>query len=203
MAYYANQGLSGGTGKAGFSTGYTGFGDMSLSGSGAARADAYSWAGSQSSARGISVSSTGIGTAPVDTGTQGKSGTGGGLMQIITQIGYKAMAIGSAAQNYKDTLKYSKELTQQGLDLLSEARRDADLTRQSANQFAAKQKVDYLSSGVDIGGSPALVIQQTKKYGEAEATNIVRRGENIASQYRAEAERAKKSAKYNLIKSVF
>jgi ATP-dependent protease HslVU (ClpYQ) peptidase subunit len=66
--------------------------------------------------------------------------------------------------------------------LQAEANRDAQRIEEDGNRFAHKQKLMYIGSGVEYGGSAVVTIMQTKKWAAAEASAKRARGAAI-SQY--------------------
>lgn len=63
-----------------------------------------------------------------------------------------------------------------------EANREAQRIDEDGNRFAQRQKLMYIGSGVEYGGSAVVTIMQTKKWAAAEASAKRARGAAI-SQY--------------------
>jgi len=69
-----------------------------------------------------------------------------------------------------------------GQMLQAEANREAQRIEEDGNRFAQKQKLMYIGSGVEYGGSAVVTIMQTKKWAAAEASAKRARGAAI-TQY--------------------
>jgi len=57
-----------------------------------------------------------------------------------------------------------------------EANREAERIEDDGNRFAQRQKLAYIGSGVEYGGSAVVTIAQTKKWAAAEASAKRARG---------------------------
>lgn len=64
--------------------------------------------------------------------------------------------------------------------------KEAQATTEEADSVARRQKVAYLASGVDLAGSPLLVMEETRRKGAENADEIVQAGKYGASASRAE-----------------
>jgi hypothetical protein len=91
----------------------------------------------------------------------------------------------------------------QGEMALIDAKHNALLIRSMAQQTAQQQKADYLSSGVNFGGSGVITIAQTKSWAEAEARSYEIRGEIQKSMSKISATRTKYAGISSMINSVF
>lgn len=91
----------------------------------------------------------------------------------------------------------------QGDASLMSAELNAQVIRGMAKQTAAQQKADYLSSGVNIGGTSAITIAQTIAWGEAEAKQTELRGQIAKTMSDIEATRAKYRGISSLVNSTF
>lgn len=67
-------------------------------------------------------------------------------------------------------------------------------TRKEAEQFKGTQRAFFGASGVEAGGTPLLVMEETAKEWELEALNIRRRGEIEAERQESFAEGLEKQA---------
>lgn len=61
-----------------------------------------------------------------------------------------------------------------------EANREAQRIEEDGNRFAQRQKLMYIGSGVEYGGSAVVTIAQTKKWAAAEASAKRARGAALA-----------------------
>jgi hypothetical protein len=69
------------------------------------------------------------------------------------------------------------ELTRSYSDIQqAEANREAVRIEEDGNRFAQKQKMMYIGSGVEIGGSAVVTLAQTKRWAKAEADATRARG---------------------------
>ena len=62
-----------------------------------------------------------------------------------------------------------------------EANREAQRIEEDGNRFAQKQKLMYIGSGVEYGGSAVVTITQTKKWAAAEASAKRARGAALST----------------------
>ena len=65
---------------------------------------------------------------------------------------------------------------EQGAIFYKESLRDANIIRHEGQVFMQKQSLQYLSSGVELGGSALINLRQTELYAEEEAQATERRG---------------------------
>lgn len=64
--------------------------------------------------------------------------------------------------------------------------REAKLEQEQAEDFRKRQKVAYLASGVDLSGSPLLVMEETRRRGAENVNEILQSGSSASSAARAE-----------------
>lgn len=91
-----------------------------------------------------------------------------------------AQGLASIAGGFMGQSSYSKEaemLRQQGDLALAEARRTAEQKAREVTEFQAAQGHRYVTSGVTMEGSPALVLERTRKLGQEEVDALIRQGE--------------------------
>jgi len=93
-------------------------------------------------------------------------GAGLSIYQGIQQNA-ASRAQAQTTRSYSDTLQF-------------EANREAQRIEEDGNRFAQKQKLMYIGSGVEYGGSAVVTIAQTKKWAAAEASAKRERGAAIA-----------------------
>lgn len=75
--------------------------------------------------------------------------------------------------------KVADEYDRQGAVLQRESNREADRIEDDAKRFASTQKMMYIGSGVEIGGSAVVTLAQTDAWGKAEADAVRERGKAI------------------------
>lgn len=70
-------------------------------------------------------------------------------------------------------------IAEQGKIQYTESLRDAELVRREGEIFSQKQSMQYIASGVELGGSALITLKQTRMYAEEKARSVVRRGEAV------------------------
>ena len=76
------------------------------------------------------------------------------------------------------------QLEAEGVRAEGEHRREASRIRDDGKRFAASQKMMYLGSGVEIGGSAVVTLAQTDKWAEQEAQSVRDRGSAARDYYK-------------------
>lgn len=79
-------------------------------------------------------------------------------------------------QQKKALRKEGALIAEQGEITYVEALRDANIIRHQGEVFAQKQSLQYIGSGVTLGGSALITLKQTRLYAESEAAAVERRG---------------------------
>lgn len=72
-------------------------------------------------------------------------------------------------------------LEAEGLRLRDEAYAEAQRRATEVRKFKAKQKLAFLSNGVNITGTPQLVLEETKTQGQSEVNALANRGNAFAN----------------------
>lgn len=85
---------------------------------------------------------------------------------------------------YNSGREVASDLRFQGNIAMQEAFRTAAIIREEGQKFAARQSLQYIGSGVQMGGSALVTIAQTKKYAETEAKATEAKGRAV--QYLSE-----------------
>jgi hypothetical protein len=101
-------------------------------------------------------------------------GADAGAAMTFTSMGSQmlgGMSSYQAAQDQADMERSYAELQK------AEAYREAKRIESEGNRFAQAQKMAYIGSGVQFGGSATVTIAQTKKWAKAEADAMRSRGE--------------------------
>ena len=126
----------------------------------------------------------------------------GSLTQQSNSLGkYGAIAHGisglgslmSGFSNMGSAGSEAEALEQQGALALEEARINAQQRAREGREFKASQSVQFAGSGVQIAGSPALVLARTHELNRQEVDAIMRRGQAVSDLYndRAKSMRSK------------
>lgn len=96
--------------------------------------------------------------------------------------------LGGAASNFASYMAESSMLRDYGDILRAEAILEAQRVAEQGRQFKADQKMDFIMSGVQLGGTPIQVLEDTSLKIKDEVAAIERRGE--AQRWLAYAEAA-------------
>lgn len=86
----------------------------------------------------------------------------------IAQNSAAAIAAFRAAQNE------ARALDEQALIMDIEGRKAANMAKLENRKFEAKQKLAFLSNGIDLSGSPLLVLEETEEIGREEVNALKR-----------------------------
>ena len=86
----------------------------------------------------------------------------GGIIGAVGSIYSGISAMNSANQTAAD-------MRRQGDVLFAESLRTAAIIEEEGEKFGAMQSLQYIGSGVELGGSALITIAQTKKYAATEA----------------------------------
>ncbi|WP_085905910.1 hypothetical protein [Kiloniella majae] len=83
----------------------------------------------------------------------------------------------------RDAKKNAKLIRQQ-------SEREADLKRRQTRRLVGQQRANFAAAGIQIEGSPALLIEETEQLGEEEAQNILQYGNAQAKAYKSQGTNA-------------
>ena len=104
---------------------------------------------------------------------------GAEMLAIVPMImGVSKGIAGYGAKNAQATM-YDAE----GIRLEGEANREAALIEDEGARFAGQQKMMYIGSGVEIGGSAVVTLAQTDKWAATEAQATRDRGRSLRAYY--------------------
>jgi len=134
--------------------------------------------------------------ASVNPATATASGLGkwfaaASAIQAISQVG-QGFAQMQAANAESGDLKRQSDIA------LQEAQYEAQSKQRSVLREAADQTMQYASSGVTTEGSPAIVLEETRRLGQQEVNMIQKRGQMQAQLLRTQAMRAKAAGRQAL-----
>lgn len=90
----------------------------------------------------------------------------------------------------------------EGIRLEGEANREASRIEDEGARFAAKQKLMYIGSGVEIGGSAVVTLAQTDKWAATEAEATRARGRSLRSYYERSGAIARNEGKAAFISGI-
>lgn len=99
-------------------------------------------------------------------------------------------SIAGGQQSYQESGYQSELALQQAESRAIEQERvsfrEAKLEQEHADDFRKRQKVSFLASGVDLSGSPLLVMEETRRKGAENVNEILQSGSAAANSARAE-----------------
>lgn len=100
-----------------------------------------------------------------------------GIDPVSMMLISAAMQVGSGVMGYMEQKKADKAAKSQaeaeaGI-MEQDAQRQATEERKAGKEAAARQRMLYLSSGVDLTGSPLLEVQRTVRQGEQNAETVL------------------------------
>ena len=87
---------------------------------------------------------------------------------------------------YRSSKTQGENVLEQGRIVYRESLRDANITREEGERFAAKQSLEFIGNGFQLGGTGLIITNQTLKFAETEAQAQESRG--LASLFLAERE---------------
>lgn len=82
----------------------------------------------------------------------------------------------SAYSNKKSANKEAAAYVEQAKIQYVESLRDAELIKYKGEIFAQRQSLQYIASGVILGGSALITLEQTRRFANEEANATARRG---------------------------
>jgi len=109
----------------------------------------------------------------------------------------------SGTSQYKSSKAYASILESEGDQAYYEGLREAMRMREQGDMFISEQGASYLSSGVEIGGSSVVVMAQTKRFIEEEATATERSSLAVKDRAYQNASLKRKEGKASMISSIF
>jgi len=118
-----------------------------------------------------------------------------GLAQILTGAfqGYAKYQEGQMAAGQYES---------QGRILEMEADVEASRIEEDGRAFAASQKMMYISSGVEIGGSAVVTLAQTDKWVKADAENVRARGRALRAYNYSSARVARSQGRAQFVSGI-
>ena len=104
----------------------------------------------------------------------------GAELLAVSQIG---LGVFQGIAGAASSMSQGEQLKSEGIRAEGEHKREASRIRDDGRRFAAEQKMMYLGSGVEIGGSAVVTLAQTDKWAAAEADSAEDRGRSIREYY--------------------
>ena len=104
-------------------------------------------------------------------------------LTVVSAVGsiYSGFAANSAAN------QEAKLQQEQADTALQEAQINAQNEAYNQTQTVQKQRLAFLANGVSLEGSPALVLEQSKEYGQSQVDAILRQGQAKSNLLTAES----------------
>lgn len=99
-------------------------------------------------------------------------------------------------------LETSSLLKEQGALTRDDYYKQAGLVRDEGHRIRAKQTMEYVSSGVEVIGTPQLVLKETLRKSLEQARSLQVTGDNLEAMYRKKAKQAKREGITSFISSV-
>ena len=115
--------------------------------------------------------------------TLGTLGTGLGVLSGVSSIvgGAQSNAAGAQQAELAAQQAESRAIEEERI-----AAREAKIEQREGEDLARRQKVAFLASGVELSGSPLLVMEETRRRSSENVDEILRSGESASSATRAE-----------------
>lgn len=101
----------------------------------------------------------------------------------ILALATAGMGVAQGISAYQTGRQKSAAYASEGALLEGESFREAARIEDDGKRFAAEQKMAYIGSGVEIGGSAVVTLAQTDKWAKAEAESVRNRGRAIREYY--------------------
>jgi hypothetical protein len=120
----------------------------------------------------------------------------GGILQAAGSI-YGGIA------SYIISGEQSSLLKEQGALTRDDYFKQAGLVRDEGRRVRAKQTMEYISSGVEIVGTPQLVLKETQRNASRMAGSLETTGINMESLYRKKAKIARQEGVSSMISGIF
>lgn len=98
---------------------------------------------------------------------------------------------------------YAGQMKAQANEAIRSAEQNAQAKADQVRQYAGNQQEEYASSGITMAGTPAMVLADTRKKGQAEVAAITRQGAFQAQMMRTQAKQAQSSGRNALLGGIF
>jgi hypothetical protein len=121
--------------------------------------------------------------------------------QLIAAGTVAGLQIYSGVQANKMAKKQASLIEQQGALQKEEALQEAAMIRDEGKRFRQEQLMQYVSSGVEIQGTPLVVMAETAKMADVQAKAVEKRGYAMADLANANAKITRSQGKAEMIAS--
>jgi hypothetical protein len=126
--------------------------------------------------------------------------TGVEPMLVMAGLSAASSIAGGIASN-SAAKREASMMAQQSAIAMSEARRTAGQRAEDVQSFMSTQARGYSNSGVTLDGTPLLVLEETRRRGQAEVDAIMRSGRAQSSLIRQRAAQTRTSGRNALLGS--
>lgn len=123
-------------------------------------------------------------------------------LALAAAVTSSAASIYGGYSAYQSAKKQASLMEDQGLLQREDYYRQAAITRDDGQRLRAQQAMEYISSGVEIQGTPLLVLAETAKLAETEAKYLERTGQAISDLANANAKITRKEGKSQFLSSI-
>ena len=121
---------------------------------------------------------------------------------IVATVASAGAQIAGGISAKKASDKQAEAERRQGILALQEAEEQAERERIEGDRFRARQKMMFIASGVDLAGSPLLVLEDTRIEIEKRVESILRRGRAEESFFKQTAESTTARGKAALVQGL-
>ncbi len=121
---------------------------------------------------------------------------------IVMGVLSAASSVMGGASKKKAAEEEAGFLREEGSILYGEALRDASLVRKEGEIFAQNQSMEYIASGVVLGGSALVTLRETRRKAKEEADAIEKRGESHLTLATGRADQLDDQGRSNMIQGI-
>jgi len=122
-----------------------------------------------------------------------KSGVGAGSLLSA------GASLFSGISSYMSGMDSASLLEEQGALSQDDYYRQAALTVEKGSRLRSKQTMEYISAGVEIAGTPQLMLKETLSKSRVEAAALRTTGDNVRRLYNRKAEIQENESRSSLI----
>lgn len=118
--------------------------------------------------------------------------------ELISGVG----KIYAGISTYRSAFSEASLLEEQGALTRDDYFKQASLIRDEGHRLRAKQTMEYVSSGVEVAGTPLLVLRETLSRSDARGSSYEKTGEAAMNLYNQKAKITRNEGKAALISGV-
>lgn len=123
-------------------------------------------------------------------------------------LGFGGKALSAGAQLYagfsalSSAMDSASLLEEQGALTRDDYERQAALVKEEGHRVRAKQTMEYITAGVEIAGTPQLVLKETMSKSLAKASSLQVTGRNTQRLYNRKAQITQNEGRSQMISSI-